>query len=75
MYPKHAPPYQKDTNITMFIASLFIITRNWKQPRCPSLSHRYRNYGSFTKLNIIQLLKQGHEFGRQMNETRKYHTE
>jgi hypothetical protein len=34
--PKDAPPYHKDTCSTMFIAVLFIIVRNWKQPRCPS---------------------------------------
>jgi hypothetical protein len=26
----------KDTCSTMFIVALFIIARNWKQPRCPS---------------------------------------
>ena len=36
IYPKDAPPYHKDTCSTMFIAALFIIARNWKQPRCPS---------------------------------------
>ena len=36
IYPKDAPPYHKDTCSAMFIAALFIIARNWKQPRCPS---------------------------------------
>jgi hypothetical protein len=36
IYPKDAPPSHKDTCSTMFIAALFLITRNWKQPRCPS---------------------------------------
>ena len=27
---------ERDTCIPMFIASLFIIARTWKQPRCPS---------------------------------------
>ena len=35
IYPKDAPTYNKDTCSTMFIAALFIIARNWKQPRCP----------------------------------------
>jgi hypothetical protein len=26
----------KDTCSTIFIAALFIITRSWKEPRCPS---------------------------------------
>ena len=32
IYPNDALPCLKDT---MFIAALFIIARNWKQPRCP----------------------------------------
>jgi len=28
--------YNKDTGSTIFIAALFIIARNWKEPRCPS---------------------------------------
>jgi len=27
---------QEDTHMLMFIAVLFIVTRTWKQPRCPS---------------------------------------
>jgi hypothetical protein len=34
--PKDILPYHKDMCSTMFIAALFIIVRNWKQPRCPS---------------------------------------
>jgi hypothetical protein len=37
IYPKYAPTYNKNTLSIMFIASLFIITRVWKQPRCPSM--------------------------------------
>jgi len=36
IYPKDAPTYNKDTSSTVFIAALFIITRSWKEPRCPS---------------------------------------
>jgi hypothetical protein len=35
-YPKDVPTGNKDTCSTMFIASLFIIARSWKEPRCPS---------------------------------------
>jgi hypothetical protein len=31
-----APPYKKDTCSIMFITTLFIIARSWKQPRYPS---------------------------------------
>ena len=36
IYPKDVQSYCKDIYPTMFIATLFIITRTWKQPRCPS---------------------------------------
>jgi hypothetical protein len=36
IYPEDAPTCNKDTCSTMFIAALFIIDRNWKEPRCPS---------------------------------------
>jgi len=36
IYTKDAPTYNKDTCSTMFIAGLLIITRSWKEPRCPS---------------------------------------
>jgi hypothetical protein len=35
IYPEDAPTCNKDTCSTMFIA-LFIIARDWKEPRCPS---------------------------------------
>jgi hypothetical protein len=34
IYPKDAPSDNKDTCTTMFIATLFIIARSWKDPRC-----------------------------------------
>jgi hypothetical protein len=36
IYPKDAPQYLRDTYSTTFIEALFKISRNWKQPRCPS---------------------------------------
>ena len=36
IYPEDVPTGNKDTCSTMFIASLFIIARSWKEPRCPS---------------------------------------
>ena len=36
IYPEDAPTYNKDICSTMFTAVLFIIARNWKEPRCPS---------------------------------------
>jgi hypothetical protein len=37
IYPKHTPMDNKDTCSSMFGIDLFIITRSWKQPRCPSM--------------------------------------
>ena len=34
--PRDVPTFNKDTCSTMFIAALFIMARNWKEPRCPS---------------------------------------
>jgi hypothetical protein len=36
IYPEDVPTCNKDTCSTIFIASLFIIARSWKEPRCPS---------------------------------------
>jgi hypothetical protein len=36
IYPEDIPTGKNDTCSTMFIAALFIIARNWKEPRYPS---------------------------------------
>ena len=36
IYPEDSPACNKDTCSTVFIKALFIITRSWKEPRCPS---------------------------------------
>jgi hypothetical protein len=36
IYPYDVPTCNKNICSTMFIAALFIITRSWKEPRCPS---------------------------------------
>ncbi len=35
IYPKDAQLSHKDMCPTMFIATLFVIARTWKQPKCP----------------------------------------
>ena len=37
----------------MFIAALFVITQNWKQLRCPSMTE-WLNYGSAIQWNTTQ---------------------
>jgi hypothetical protein len=34
IYPKDAPPYHRGTCSTVFITTLFVIARRWKEPRC-----------------------------------------
>jgi hypothetical protein len=36
IYPEEVPTSNKNTCSTMFIATIFIIARSWKEPRCPS---------------------------------------
>ena len=36
IYPNDAHSCNKDICSTMFLAALFVVARNWKQPRCPS---------------------------------------
>lgn len=36
IYPKDAPLYCKGTCSTIFLAVLFLVAKNWKQPKCPS---------------------------------------
>jgi hypothetical protein len=43
IYLKDIPPYHKDMCSTMFIEALFVITRSWKQPRCPSTKEWIQN--------------------------------
>jgi hypothetical protein len=43
IYPEYVTTCNKDTCSTMFIAALFIITRSWKEPRCPSTEEWIQN--------------------------------
>jgi hypothetical protein len=60
----------------MFIEALFIISRSWKEPRCPSKRNGYRKCGTFIQWSSTQLLKTIlHEIHSHMNGPRKYHPE
>ena len=37
IYPKDAPLCHRGKCSTIFIVSLFMIARSWKQPRCPTI--------------------------------------
>jgi hypothetical protein len=42
IYPEDAPASHKDTCSTMFVAAIFVIARNWKQPRYPSTEEQMK---------------------------------
>jgi hypothetical protein len=54
LYPKDALQHCKDTWSTMFIAVLFVVVRNWKQPRCPSTEEWLLKMSSYTGRNNIK---------------------
>jgi hypothetical protein len=43
IHPKDAPPCYRSTCSTMFIMTLFVIARSWKQPRCPMTEEWIQN--------------------------------
>jgi hypothetical protein len=47
--PEDVPMGKKDTCSTMLIATLFIIARSWKEPRCPSTEEWIQ------KKNVVRL--------------------
>ena len=48
IYPKDAQSYYKDISSTMFIGTLFVITRTWEESRCPWIKECVRKCGTFT---------------------------
>ena len=45
---------EKGTCTPVFIAALFVISRTWKQPKCPSRDEWIKNCGTSTQWNITQ---------------------
>jgi hypothetical protein len=76
IYPEDAPPCNKDICSTMFIAALFIIARNWKEHRCPSIEEWIQKMWYTYTMEYYSSIKQD-EFIvlRQMDGTRKHHPE
>jgi hypothetical protein len=57
IYPEDAPACNKDICSTMFIAALFIISRSWKEPRCPSTEEWIQKMLYIYSMEYYQLLK------------------
>jgi hypothetical protein len=54
--PKDAPAYHKGMYSTMFIATLFVITKSWKQPRCPSTEWIQKMWYIYTMETAIKTM-------------------
>jgi hypothetical protein len=72
IYLKYALTSHKDTCSTMFIAALFIIARNQKQPRCSSMEEMHKENMVYIGILLSGILfsyekQRHHELCRQMN--------
>ena len=52
------PRIERDTCTPMFIPELFIITRTWKQPRCPSADEWIRKLWHIHTMEYYSAIKQ-----------------
>ena len=77
IYSKDALPNHKDICSTMFIATLFIIARNWKQCRCSSTKEWINKMWCIYTMKYCSVIKNQwhHEICRQIDGTRKDHSE
>ena len=57
IYPDHAPTCNKGTFSIMFIAALFIITRSWKETRCPSTEECIQKMWYICTMEYYQAIK------------------
>ena len=61
IYPEDIPTGKKDTCSTIFIAALFIITRSWKEHRCPSTEELTQKMWYIYKMEYYSAIEK-HEF-------------
>ena len=68
---------QKDTCTLVFIATLFTITRSWKQPKCPSTGEWIKKmwYIYYNGILLSHKKEQNWVICRDMDESRDCHTE
>jgi hypothetical protein len=57
IYPENVPTGNQDTCSTMFISALFIIARNWKEPRSPSTEEWIQKMWYIYKLDYYSAIK------------------
>ena len=57
IYPEDVPTSKKETCFTMFIAGLFIIARNWKEPRCPSTEEQIQKMSYIYTMEYFSAIK------------------
>ena len=78
IYQKETPSYHhKSTYSIMFIETLFIIARNWKQPRYPSIKKRIKKMWYTYTVEYFTAIKNKDnlKFVQKIDGTRKYHPE
>jgi hypothetical protein len=57
IYAEDITTGKKDTCSTMFIETLFIIARSWKEPRCPSTEERIQKIWFFYTVEYYSAIK------------------
>jgi hypothetical protein len=77
IYPKDGLPCHRGTCSTIFIAVLFVIARNWKQPRCPTTEEWIQKTWFIYTMEYYSAIKNKDilTFCKQKDGTRKYHPE
>ena len=55
--PKRCPIIPQSICSTMFIAALFVISRTWKQPRCPSIEEWLKKVWNIYSLEFYSAVK------------------
>lgn len=58
IYLKYTLSYHRDTFSVMLIEAFFIISRNWKQPRCLSMEEWVKKVWHIYSMSSISLLRQ-----------------
>ena len=56
-YPRDVKSYHKNTYSIMVTTVLFIMSRNWKQPRCPSSEEWIKKIRSIYSMELYSVVK------------------